>query len=371
MQIVTSCEINCLGWVYNYGMNQQSRMLLIIVVVALAVGAVLGASGYYLGSHTALHTTLTMITSTSSQDTADITPISTTSSVFVGGEATSTSMISDSSSTVSVDMSNWKTYSSYELGFSFQYPPDLNIDTSNPSAVTLTFPSAYFSTAMTENSTFTVAVSSTCTPEQSLDANGSSISPQTTTIGGISFSEYNGSIYQGNNNGVCYTIQSTLNGINATDTANIQAIVSDIVSTFAFISTPAGQNESSYSAQSAASSGSNSSTGTGLINLAAVSSSTISIGGSLTLTGSGFLGTVNSGVNNTTIWISNGSVQGALWSGVSSSDTSITTIIPTQACTQNLAGSACPSYLILSPGIYTVSVSNQNGTTDPIYIRIQ
>jgi hypothetical protein len=86
----------------------------------------------------------------------------------------------------------------------------------------------------------------------------------------------------------------------------------------------------------------------------------------LVLTGTGFSG------SNTIVWISNGSVQGVLWSGSSSSDTSISATVPPQACTQNIAsGATCPSYLILNPGVYTVDVVDQNGTTDQSYIRIQ
>ncbi len=103
------------------------------------------------------------------------------------------------------------------------------------------------------------------------------------------------------------------------------------------------------------------------INLSAVSPNPISVGGNLVLTGSGFFG------NDTLVWISNGSVQGVLWEGPSSSDTSINAAVPFQACTQDEGntGLQCPSYLVLSPGIYTVSVSNQNGTTDQVYVRIQ
>jgi len=374
------------GWVYNGVMNQQSRMLLTVVIAALIIGVLLGIGGYYLGSRTSTNSVSTVPIS------SDITPVSTTSSVIVGNQSTST-LAATSTSPAPVDMSDWKTYSNYELGFSFQYPPDLSVDTSNPSAVTLTFPSTYFSTVMTDSDVFSVTVSATCTPEQSFSDKTGIVPSQSTNIGGVTFTEYtqegagagshdDSMIYTTNNNNVCYTIeyhshgpnsadafagnQSQINTIEAShenDAANIQNIINSIISTFAFINTPAGENEADYSTQQSAA-------GTGLINLAAVSTSTVSVGGNLTLTGSGFSG---NGATSTLVWISNGSVQGILWSGVSSSDTSITATIPTQVCTQNIgdSGATCPAYLILNPGIYTVSVSNQNGTTDPLYIHIQ
>lgn len=407
--------------VYNYDMNQESRMLLTVVVAALVIGAVLGGGGYYLGSRTAQNA----VSMTVPDQTPDITPVSTTSSVIVGTIASSSSVgsssLSDSLSGPSdgssdsqniappangVNTNDWKTYTNYELGFSFQYPPDLTVDTSNPSVVTMDFPATYFSTSMTDSDSFSVTVSATCTPEQSFSDKSGILPAQTTTINNVAFSEYtqesvgagtyyNGLIYQGNNNNVCYTIEYTSNGSNsvepynaaqdtamltshANDAANIEAIVNSMLSTFTFVSTPAGENEAVYSAQQSQQqnqieqqSTTSASINGGIINLTAVSPNPVSVGASLILTGSGFSGNANAGVNNTTVWISNGSVQGALWSGVSSSDTSIIATIPAQACTQNFAGTSCPSYLILNPGIYTVSVSNQNGTTDPVYVRIQ
>ena len=377
-------------------MKIENKRLAAIIGCAVVVGAIIGVGGYIL---------ISPKTSTVSLSSG-IPPVSTTSSIIVTNSSSSagasTSAGNNSSTPAPVDMSDWKMYTNYELGFSFEYPPDLKVDTSNPAAVELTFPSSYFSTALTENDIFSVTVSATCTPQASYSDKGGDIPAQSVNVNGFTFekSTQSGagagsyddiSIYQANNNDACYEIRYAAHGPNGAgayttdpsqaisletafgnDVANVRAIVDSMLSTFAFINTPAGQSEASYSAQqsqqAAGQSGSSGSSPTsGIINLSSISSSTVSVGSSVTLNGSGFLG------HDTIVWISNGSVNGVLWGGMPTSDTSITSVIPVRACTQytGASGVECPSYLILSPGTYTVSVANQNGTTDQTYIRIQ
>jgi hypothetical protein len=149
-----------------------------------------------------------------------------------------------------------------------------------------------------------------------------------------------------------------------------------MIQSFAFVNTGAGENEAFYSpnmaGQAAGSGGSASGSsagaaGNGSITIATVSPIPVSVGGNLTISGSGFSG------HDTIVWISNGTVNGVLWGGMPQGDSLITATVPPQACTQYVgaSGMACPSYLIINPGIYTLSVSNENGTTDPVYIKVQ
>jgi hypothetical protein len=377
-------------------MNQQKKNLSVAVTLAVIAGAVFGALGYYVIARS-FPASPTNVFSTST--ISSISPISSTSSVTADISSSSSSnqspVSTSSSIPVPVDMSSWQTYTNYELGFSIQYPPDLTLDTSNPYSIVLSFPATYFSTTMKDSDSISVEVSATCTPVQSYsDKTGEGTIPaQSAIINGIVFtknSQYSlgaGShddvdIYDAYNNSACYRITSASHGVNSasvyvtdssqiaamdvahsSDAANVAAIAQAVISTFNFATTPAGENEADYAAQST-----QQSISTSTINMRAISPNAISVGGQLALTGSAFSG------HDTIIWISNGSVQGVLWGGMPTSDTLITTSVPTQVCTQYVgaSGAPCPSYLVLSPGIYTVTVSNQNGTTNPpLYIRIQ
>jgi hypothetical protein len=326
-----------------------------VMAFAVVAGAILGAGGYYLISSFSANNSSSQIAP------GDISPVSTTSSIMVGDSSTTTvATSSQASAPRPVDMSTWKTYSNYELGFSIQYPPDLTVDVSNPSALVLTFPSSYF-VGSRETSSVSVEISSSCTmvPSQAVDLNG------------ISFAknyQNNVSTYYSDNNGVCYTLAYASDG--ASDATNVDDIANAMLSTFTFISTPAGENEATYSAQQsgqATTSVAATSTPVSIINVTTILPDPATIGGNIAINGSGFSG------NDTVVWITNGSVRGVLWSGVPISDTLITASVRNQVCTQDVSvsGAPCPSYLIINSGVYTLSVTNQNGTTNPVYIRVQ
>ena len=314
-------------------MSPQNRKYAVIVVVALAAGVVLGMEGRYFTSPSSVY----------SGANDDIAPVSTTSSVII---SSGSSTPPDNTNTIDIantapespapvpaaviDTNGWKTYSNYELGFSLQYPADFTLDTSNLSAVTVLFPLSA--------DTFTVSVVATCPEAQS-----------SSTL-----------LYETTHEGACYVITHDSQGSDAVSIASTTSIINGILSTFTFIDTPSGENEAEYSSGEQTVS-------EGIINLSSVAPSPVSVGGNLLLTGSGFSG------YDTIVWISNGSVKAVLWGGMPSSDTSITAAVPSQACTQYIgaSGLACPSYLILNPGVYAVDVSNQNGTTDQSYIKVQ
>jgi hypothetical protein len=346
-----------------------------------------------------------------------LTPLQTgTSTSFDDGSAdfnatSSASMDASSSSSTAIDTSDWQTFTSYELGFSIQYPPDLTIDTSDPSAFKAAFPrTTYFSTVYADDVSLDVNVNATCTP---IIAGSTVVPTQNVTIGGVDFTKdetsdigagniYDTVLYDALNNGVCYQITvvdhhangaglyagddqtqiASLTAARDSEYSHVSDIVMAMISSFNFVSTPAGENEADYSASAAANGGSGS-TGTAgasgaagssatppsttSIFISTVSPTTLSVGDKLTIIGQGFSG------HDTLVQISNGSVQGVLWGGMPMSDTAISATIPAQVCTVYVgaSGATCPSYLILNPGTYTVDVSNQNGTTDTSYISIQ
>lgn len=365
-------------------MNRQKSTIILILLCVLFIG-------YYLISRGSAvnYTAATSYGTTTSTSTTPTPP------EVVSSTTTDTSVI---------DTSNWKTYSNYELGFSMMYPPDLGLDTSDPSQIVMTFPKTYFSTVLKDDVTVTAAVHTTCDP---LTAGGqNTITNQNITVKGINFVEnevndvaagnrYETITYDTDKNSACYRITFVDHGANGAglyisdpvqikkadaqhdiELAHVTSIFNQMLSTFTFIDTPAGENESDYvpsipatagatSSQTAdASTTSGSPTGPQVI-LNSVNPTVVSVGDTITLGGSSFSG------SDTTIWISDGTIKGILWEGMSDSDTTLLVKIPTQACTQSVAsGATCPSYLIVRPGIYTVSVSNQNGTTDELYITV-
>jgi hypothetical protein len=411
-------------------MPQQKKVLPVAITLAVLVGIALGALGFYFlmkssSSSGANSETYTAATSTTASSVTTAGATTTTTAADTVNANTGTA----ANAATTIATSSWQTYTNYELGFSIQYPPDITPDdTSDPGTVNFTIPASYFSTVMVDSDSVSVAVSATCTPVTSFSdapansANSASAYPQTVVLGGenggnngsnsginsgVSFTENIQSdigagnhgvrhIYETNQNNSCYSITSSergpndagLFGINdptqiaetdaahAADAAHVEAVMNAMIQSFTFVNTGAGENEAFYSpnmaGQAAGSGGSASGSsagaaGNGNIAIATVSPIPVSVGGNLTISGSGFSG------HDTIVWISNGTVNGVLWGGMPQSDSLITATVSPQACTQYVgaSGLACPSYLIISPGIYTLTVSNENGTTDPVYIKVQ
>jgi len=384
-------------------MSQQKKVLPVAVTLAVLAGIALGALGFYF-----------LMKSTSSSGTNSETYMAVTSTTASSTSTSPVTIAAGTTATQPIATSSWQTYTNYELGFSIQYPPDVTADdTSDPGTVNFTIPATYFSTVMKDSDSVSVAVSATCTPVTSFsDApanspDSASAYPQTVVLGGVSFTENIQSdigagnhgtrhIYETNQNNSCYSITSSergpndaglfgisdptqiaaVNAAHAADAAHVEAVMNAMIQSFAFVNTGAGENEAFYSpnmaGQAAGSGGSASGSsagaaGNGSITIATVSPIPVSVGGNLTISGSGFSG------HDTIVWISNGTVNGVLWGGMPQGDSLITATVPPQACTQYVgaSGMACPSYLIINPGIYTLSVSNENGTTDPVYIKVQ
>lgn len=392
-------------------MYQQKKVLPVAVTLAILVGIVLGALGFYFLMKSTSYAPFAFSSSTSSttvstmSGSGDVAVASTSiNAVTTSVTATSTGAVAAVSTTTTIDTSSWQTYLNYELGFSMEYPNNVTADdTSDPGTVTFTFPTSYFSTVMKDTDSVSVAVSATCTPVTSYSDQEPSLPSQTAIINGVTFVENQQAdigagnhdartIYDTDQNSSCYRITSSEHGANdasffgisdpaeiaevnaahQADADHVEAVADAMIQTFTFINTPAGENEAFYSAQAAGTASGTSATGSG-ITIATVSPMTVSVGGQLTLTGSGFLDP------NTAVWISNGSVNGVLWGGMPQSDSLLTVAVPDQACTQYMgsdgdgdtSGGTCPSYLVISPGIYALTVSNGNGTTDPIYIKVQ
>jgi hypothetical protein len=350
-------------------MTSQQKNVPIGLVLVIVAGVVFGACLYYLFLKSELFSSA-------------VTPSASTTI----SASTSLSVASTSVPVAQIDTSAWQTFTSYELGYSIQYPPDVTVDSSNPAVFEVTFPrETYFSTVYADD----VSVSVTENPTCPANDQGATVAPsENVVIGGVNFTKnetgdiaagnvYDTVTYDAPNNDVCYQIlfsdrHANGAGLYESDPAQIAALttardaefahVSDIVnamiSSFNFVSTPVGENEADYNASAAPASA---------IFISTISSTTVSVGAKLTIIGQGFSG------ENTLVQISNGSVQGVLWGGVPTSDTAISTIIPDKVCTAYIAtsGISCPSYLIISPGIYTIDVSNQNGTTDTVYLKVQ
>jgi hypothetical protein len=415
-------------------MPQQKKVLPVAITLAVLVGIALGTLGFYFlmksssssGANSETYTAATSTTASSASTSPVTIAGATTTTTTVANTVTTAA---GTTATQPVVTSSWQTYTNYELGFSIKYPSDITPDdTSDPGTVNFTIPASYFSTVMVDSDSVSVAVSATCTPVTSFsDApanspDSASVYPQTVVLGGenggnngsnsgvnsgVSFIENIQSdigagnhgtrlIYDTNQNNSCYSITSSergpndagLFGINdptqiaetdaahAADAAHVEAVMNAMIQSFTFVNTGAGENEAFYSpnmAGQAAGSGSSASgssagaAGNSSIAITTVSPIPVSVGGNLTISGSGFSG------HDTIVWISNGTVNGVLWGGMPQSDSLITATIPPQACTQYVgaSGLACPSYLIINPGIYTLTVSNENGTTDPVYIKVQ
>jgi hypothetical protein len=389
-------------------MNQQKKTLPIAVTLAVLVGIALGALGFYFLMKSASSSGVNVNNETYIVATSTMATTST-----VASTTSADNVVNATNITAPIATSTWQTYINYELGFSMQYPPDVTADdTSDPGTVTFTFPATYFSTVMKDSDSVSVVVSTTCTPVTSFsDAPANSPDsalayPQTVVVGGVngvSFTENIQSdigagnhgtrfIYDTNQNNSCYRITSSAQGpndagvfgisdpaeiaeVNAAHTASaayVAAIANVMIQSFTFVNTGAGENEAFYSSSAAGPAN-----GSSDITITTISPTTISIGGQLTLNGAGFSANGN---QDTVVWISNGSVNGFMWSGMPQNDSLITATVPTQACTQDInavgvsgsAGSAtCPSYLIINPGTYTLTVSNENGTTDPVYVKVQ
>ena len=365
------------------------------VVWAAVLGIIIGAGAYFLLLRPVASTTYVA------------SPVSTATSTVSNASNTSSVVIATSSAS-QIDTTSWKTFTNYELEFSIQYPPDVAVDSSDPTLFKVNFPrESYFSTVYADDVSVSVSVNSTCP----LIDRGAQVKPSVNVvIGGVNFTKFETSdigagniydtvAYDALNNNSCYQIifldhHANGAGLYESDPAKIAAlttardaefahvtdIVNAMISSFAFVSTPAGQDEATYTGGGAGVTGatstiSSSSSSTAASNapgatpifISTISPATLSVGGKLTVIGSGFLG------HDTLVRISNGSVQGVLWGGMPSSDTSISMTIPGKVCTIYTGGSgaACPAYLIISPGIYTVDVSNQNGTTDTLYLKIQ
>ncbi len=357
-----------------------------VLVIAVIIGLLVGVGAYYLLVRPLLHPQAVGVFTTS------------VSSSSTAATASSSVATATSSAVAAVDTSTWQTYTNYELGFSIQYPSDLVVDSSDPAVFSATFPKTnYFSTAYADSVSVSVTENTQCPsiPE------GDVVHPtQRVNIGGVNFlkDETSGigagniddiTSYDAIQNGVCYQIlfsdrhangaglyvsdPSQINMMNtarANEFAHVTNIVNAMVTSFNFITTPAGQDESSYSPVPPASSSSQATSSPAALAplfISTISPSTVSVGGRLSIIGHGFLG------HDTLVEISNGSVTGILWGGMPTSDSVINLTVPSQVCTvyQGGSGKSCPAYLFISPGVYTVDVSNQNGTTDTTYLKVQ
>ena len=387
-------------------MNQkQNKVLPVAVIIAILVGVAIGAVGYYALMFHSAGSSVSTVNNQNSQNENNGGNNATIASTSIGANSNTSSVFASSSAEssasapVAVDMSTWKTYSNYELGFSMEYPADVSVDdVTDPAVVTFAFPDSYFSTAMKDSDSVSISANATCTPISSFDDKNGSEPSQNILMSGTDFTKniqssaaagsYDSLIaYDTDQNNVCYRISIASHGPNdagaldaahAADAANVANIASAMVSTFTFVNTPAGENEADYSAAQGGVNPTEQSTQSqsvqtsspaapGAIAITTISPIPVSVGGQLTVTGSGFSG------HDTIVQISNGSVTGVLWGGMPVSDTLLTLPVPAQVCTQYIgaSGAACPSYLAVSPGVYTLTVTNQNGTTNPLYIRVQ
>ena len=398
-------------------MNHKKKLSPTISNTALAIlcGVVVGVLIYFLF----VKSSVVQIDTTSNTSGASV-MISTTTQNSNGTSVQTTTLSTTSTATNSTEnqvstpyaqvntsnTSSWPTYINDELGFQIKYPSDLIVDTSDPTTFKVTFPKTYFSTQMIDTDIVSISVNATCTPVVSFSDKGDASSTNV-FINGINFvknTQYDmgagshtaTSIYDTNNVGSCYRITFQSHGPNdagvyvgdpatiaamdaahVADAAHISNVVNMMLKTFAFATTPNGENEADYpsgvwtpnpaptSNTSSPTSGSPTS-GAG-ISITSVSQNPVAVGGTLTVNGQGFSG------HDTIVWISNGSVNGVLWGGMPKSDNLISATVPAKACTiyTGASGASCPSYLIISPGIYTLSVANQNGTTDDTYIKVQ
>jgi len=324
--------------------------------------------------------------------------------------ATSTAVVVVASSTeqapqgAAVDTSTWETYLNFEVGFSIKYPKNLLLDSSDSSIFKVTFPKAtYFSTVYSDDVVVSVVTGVTCQP---IIYSGHGEGAENIVINGINFLRnrtedvaagnlYNDVTYDTMRNGVCYRIlfhdhRANGAGLYESDPAKIAAlttardaefahvstIVSAMLSSFIFVNTPNGQDETTYSGDTtgrthitpvSAGASSVSSSPTTIISIDSIFPGTASIGSAVTVNGSGFLG------HDTVVWITNGTTKGVLWGGMPASDNSISAVIQSKVCTiyNGASGLPCPSYLVLAPGTYAVYVVNQNGVTDTVYLKIQ
>ena len=343
----------------NTQYKNQSTMLAIIIIGVIIVVVV----GYYLYSLSSGTPSFPIVTAPSTT-------------------ATSTVVVATSSSqSTQIDTSSWQIYTNSELGYAIQYPVGLIIDSSAPGLFKASFPRAhYFSTVYGDDVSLSVYVNADCPPiiEGSREAPATNI-----TIGGIDFvKKTSGDVAAGNvyeivgyntlNNNACYQIifsdhhangaglyendpvkMAALTTARDTEFAHVTAIVNAMISSFTFINTPVGQDESTYTGP--------------VISIDSVAPGTASVGNEVTISGSGFLG------HDTVVWITNGSTKGVLWGGMPASDDNISTTLPAKVCTiyNGASGLPCPSYLVLVPGTYAVYVVNQNGVTDTVYLKIK
>lgn len=348
-------------------MNFTHKKLSVRVIVAILIGLAIGAGGYYF----IIKPSFSGVSSVPGTGTA-------------ASSSVSTSTVATASSSTSVDTSGWQTFTSYELGFSVQYPPKVTVDSSDPAVFKVSFPrELYFSTVYADDVSVSISASSTC----ELLQDGSRVIPaENVSIGGVNFTKnetvgagagniYDTTTYDALNNNVCYRILvldhhangaglyegdpvkiAALTAARDAEYTHVKNIVNAMIYSFTFVSTPNGTDESAVGVVPAST-----------IFLSTISPTTVSVGGKLTLIGQGFSG------HDTLVRISNGSVQGILWGGMPTSDTAVSVIIPNKVCTiyTGASGAECPSYLVISPGIYTVDVANQNGTTDKTYLKVR
>ena len=364
-------------------MNAIKKVVPSPVAWAVLAGVVLGIGGFTIGSiMSGSDSSVTVI----SQGVPSIPKVvNRVASSTLSGSLVQTA-------TTSIDTRNWATYTNYELGFSINYPRDLVVDAgSQQNTITFSFPSSYYTSVMSDAVRVSVAVSATCTPVRSYTDRGES-DGDVVMINGIQFAQnlqygigagtYDDiKIYDTNENGACYRIKYSSHGGNSAgaftsdhaemavidaarnhDRARISNTVDAMLQSFNFATTGAGVDEASYG--NPANSGASSGVG---IDLLTIAPTLLSTGGNAVLTGAGFSG------HDTIVWISNGTVKGVVWGGMPTSDSSLSVTIPAKACTlyTGASGMACPSYLVIKSGLYTVFVSNQNGTTDPVYLTIQ
>lgn len=373
-------------------MNTIKKVVPSPVVWAVLAGVVLGIGGFTIGCiMSGSSSSVTMISQGVPHIPKVISGVAT--STLIGSSVqTAQGDVAGKVATTSIDTRNWANYTNYELGFSINYPRDLIVDAgSQQNTITFSFPSSYYTSVMRDAVRVSVAVNATCTPVQ-LYTDRAESDGDVVMINGIRFAQdsqhgigagtYDDiKTYDANQNGACYRITFSSHGGNSAgaltsdrakiasidaahghDQARVNSIVYAMLQSFNFATTGTGEDEASYSNPV----NSGASTGVG-IDLLTITPASLSTGGNVVLTGAGFSG------HDTIVWISNGTVKGVVWGGMPTSDSSLSVTIPAKACTvyTGASGMACPSYLVIKPGLYTAFVSNQNGTTDPVYLTIQ
>lgn len=243
----------------------------LIILIVLVILSIIGMSGYYFihnFTYTRHITLPPQLLASSSTDALDGTD---TDGPFINAFGQKNAdAINPASSTI--DVSQWKTFTNNELGFSVKYPKDLVANTNLPSSLVLAVPKdKYFHWPLLDDAKITITATSTC---PSLVGGGMMLKkPSSVAVGDYIYvrSESNdaaaGNVYREmafdmNHDDICYHISLFVHGANGAglyvsgqalitqyDTqhqADLDRLVSvfmGIVRSFMIVQTPDGASE--------------------------------------------------------------------------------------------------------------------------------